>query len=194
MKQVSFTLLLCLFLLQIRGVAYAGQEIITKEDISKLLIDESKEVPEYKIIPPPAPLPPPTDDRSWAKSPYRTIIEEVAQRYHLDPQIIYATIMTESDGEEFAFRYEPHIQDASLCMGQVLINTARSLGFNGNPKELYNPSICIDLIGKYLRKLLDTYGNLTPVQLATAYNTGSPYRRPAREHIFRFKKWLDENS
>ncbi len=133
------------------------------------------------------------DTRSWTRFKYNTIIQKVASEYNLDPQVIYATIMTESEGNENAYRYEPHIRDASLCMGQILISTARSLGFKGDPQQMYEPNICIDLIGKYHRHMLDTYGELTPLQLATAYNTGSPWKRPVPGHLFRFKMWYEES-
>jgi soluble lytic murein transglycosylase-like protein len=201
-KAIIFHILfLILFLLVSRPVFAGSQnkpEEVEEKDISKITIDESREVPLFKLVPPPTPTPvskeeKPADKRSWTKSPHQKLIAETAKKYSLDPQIIYATIMTESDGREYAFRYEPKIKDASLCMGQILISTARSLGFSGNPKELYKPEICIDLIGKYHRKMLSTYGELTPIQLATAYNAGSPWKRPVPGHLYRFQKWFNES-
>lgn len=156
--------------------------------------------PELTLVPTPSPLPvnspeaEKADTRSWTKSPFVKEIAAVSRKYDLDPQIIYATIMTESEGNQYAFRYEPKIKDASLCLGQILISTARQLGFNGDPRELYKPSVCIDLIGKYHRMMLGRYGTLTPVQLAIAYNAGSPHKRPVRGHLTRFKKWLLEEA
>ena len=171
--------------------------VVNEEDVEKLKIDESITPSDDKIVPPPAPTPPiieekAEDNRSWTKFTHKKIIAEVAQKYKVDPQVIYATIMTESEGDEYAFRYEPAIKDASLCMGQILISTARRLGFTGEPKEMYKPDVCIDLIGKYHRAMLDTYGDLTPEQLARAYNTGSPYKRPVLGHLFRFRMWYNE--
>lgn len=166
---------------------------------------EEDEVPSEKLVPNPTPTPPPilsplakddefvsTDQRSWTRFKYKSIVQKVSSEYNLDPQVIYATIMTESEGDENAYRFEPHIMDASLCMGQILISTARSLGFEGDPQQMYEPNVCIDLIGKYHRRMLDAYGELTPLQLATAYNTGSPWKRPVPGHLFRFKMWYDE--
>lgn len=129
------------------------------------------------------------DTRSWTSSIYKNTIAEVAKRYSLDPQVIYATIMTESEGNMYAFRYEPYIQDASLCAGQILISTAQRLGFKGNPMDMYKPEVCLDLVGKYHRQMLDTFGDLTPVQLAIAYNTGSPWKRAVPGHVNRFRYW-----
>ena len=58
-------------------------------------------------------------DKSWVKFKYKRLIAETSERYNLDPQLIYATIMTESEGNERAYRYEPSLGEASLCMGQL---------------------------------------------------------------------------
>lgn len=135
-----------------------------------------------------------TDKRSWTRFKYKEIIATTSDKYGLDPQLIYATIMTESQGRENAYRYEPHLKQGTYCMGQILISTARRLGFTGNPEELYNPEICIDLIGRYHKKNLDHFGDLTPLQLTTAYNTGSPWKRSSPSHLARFNKWFYEES
>ena len=135
-----------------------------------------------------------TDTRTWTKFKYKDLIAETSQKYDLDPQLIYATIMTESEGNEYAYRYEPHLDEPSLCMGQILISTARSLGFRDDPVDMFEPATCIDLIGKYHRNMLDTYQNLSPQQLARAYNTGSPWKRPVYGHLSRFNMWYNEKS
>ena len=133
-----------------------------------------------------------TDTRSWAKYEYKDLIAQSAEKYSLDPQLIYATIMTESEGNEHAYRFEPRLNEASYCLGQILVSTARSLGFTGNPPELFIPEVCIDLIGKYHKENLDSYGKLSPQQLARAYNTGSPFKQARRGHLTRFNKWYYE--
>src|SRR3990167_1413503 len=55
--------------------------------------------------------------RSWIKFKYREQIAKTASKYNLDPQLIYATIMTESEGNEFAYRFELSLNEASYCMG-----------------------------------------------------------------------------
>lgn len=204
MKRAIYIFILFVFLL----VAYPEEvlagyngEIIDETEIQKFVFDPTREVLEYKIVPIPTPTPPyeevagtGKDNRSWTRSEYKKIIDNVSRKYDIDQQIIYATIMNESGGNPYAFRYEPQIKDASFCMGQILLSTARSLGFVGNPKELYKPEVCIDLIGKYHRKIIDTYGKLTPAQLAVAYNAGSPWKRPVYGHIARFQKWMNEEA
>lgn len=156
------------------------------------------------LVPNPTPInslitPTPTtliyqSNESWTKFKYHKLIAKTSLKYDLDPQLIYATIMTESEGNEMAYRYEPHLGEASLCMGQILISTARGLGFNGSPQKIYQPDICIDLIGKYYRNFLDQYEYLTPQQLARAYNSGSPWGRAVWGHISRFNSWYYEAS
>lgn len=197
MKKVIFAILAIFifsFIAEARKTPVYAEEIIEEKDVEKLVIDPAKKLPDFELVPQPTPTPPlkGEDRRSWTKSEYKDLIEKTAKKYGVDPQVIYATIMTESEGNKYAFRYEPHIKDASLGVGQVLISTARSLGFEGNPKDLYKPEVGIELIGKYLKKLIETYGELTPLQLATAYNSGSPWKTPTWGHLDRFQMWLEE--
>lgn len=150
------------------------------------------------LLPVPTPSPPaeekaPVDTRSWTKSEYSQLIAVTAAKYNLDPQLIYATIMTESRGNPNAYRFEPRLKDASLCLGQILTSTARLLGFRGEAKELYKPEVCIDLIGKYHRTMLDKHGDLSVNELAAAYNTGSPRKRPIAGYLKKFNGYLKDN-
>ena len=123
----------------------------------------------------------------WKK--YGDIIEAVAKKYDIDPQLIFATIMTESEGNPNSFRFEPHINDASYGLGQILYGTAVGLGYTGTPEEMYRPEISVDLIGKYHKSTKDTYGSLGPEQMTVVYNTGKLYGYPYPGHITRFKEW-----
>jgi hypothetical protein len=124
---------------------------------------------------------------------YGFVIKQVAGKYSLDPNLIFATIMLESGGNTYAIRYEPQINDTSYGLGQILYGTARSMGFEGTPEQLYDPEINIDLIGKYHRYNLDTYGNnLNAEQLTIAYNSGSPYNHPYPGHLNKFRNWFDK--
>ncbi len=120
---------------------------------------------------------------------YGNIINTVAKRYDIDPQLIFATIMTESEGNPNAYRYEPHINDASYGLGQILYTTAQGLGFEGKPEDIYNPEVSIDLIGRYHKQTIDTYGLLPPERMTVVYNTGKLYGYPYPGHISRFKLW-----
>ena len=142
-KNLSLFLFLFIFTL-LSPKSVSGQETETASSaleiniIPTLILDPTQNGPTEKIVPLPTPEPAKEaedenqDKRSWTRFKYKELIQKVANQYNLDPQIIYATIMTESEGDEYAYRYEPQIDDASLCMGQILISTARSLGFSGN--------------------------------------------------------------
>ena len=147
------------------------------------------------LNPVPTPVDPksiPKDTRSWTKFKYKEIIEKTSQKYNLDPQLIYATIMTESEGNEKAYRYEPRLKEASLGLGQLLVSTAKRIGLQGDPNQMYEPAISIDLIGKYYRQFLDNDKNLSPQELTQAYNTGSLKKHSHQKHLSRFNKWYYE--
>lgn len=123
---------------------------------------------------------------------YGAYVRGTAEKYEIDPKIIMATIMTESNGNTYAKRNEPRINDASYGLGQLLYGTARGLGFKGNASELYDPSKNIDMIGKYHRYNIDRYGDLSIDQIATAYNAGNPYAKAYPGHVVKFKKWYEK--
>lgn len=125
---------------------------------------------------------------------YGAIINKTALKYNVDANLIFATIMIESGGDTYAIRHEPRINDASYGLGQILYGTARGIGFTGAPSELFDPEINIDLIGKYHRRNMDAYDNLSPQQLTIAYNTGSPYKTPWPGHIAKFDKWYNRTA
>jgi len=126
---------------------------------------------------------------------YGHVIDRVAQKYNLDPKIIFATIMIESGGNTFAVRREPQINDASYGLGQILFGTAVALEFEGQPQDLFDPEVNIELVGRYHRRNLDAYGgNLTPQQLTIAYNSGSPYNTPLPGHVDKFNRWFEKAS
>lgn len=171
---------------------------IEPSEIKELTKVKAEDIASNKLLPVPTPTPQteekaPKDTRSWTKSEFSKLIAETAVKYSLDPQLIYATIMTESRGDPNAFRYEPRLKDASLCLGQILTSTARLLGFRGEAKELYKPEVCIDLIGKYHRTMLDKHGDLSVNELAAAYNTGSPRKRPIAGYLRKFNGFLKDN-
>lgn len=120
---------------------------------------------------------------------YGFIIKRNAEKYKVDTKLIFATIMLESGGNTYAVRQEPSIGDASYGLGQLLYGTARGLGFEGKPEELFDPEINIAYIAMYHSRNDTVYGGLNPVQLTTAYNTGSPYSNPLPGHLDKFNKW-----
>lgn len=123
---------------------------------------------------------------------YGHIIKRVAKKYDLDSGVIFATIMIESGGNTYAIRHEPQIGDSSYGLGQILFGTAVLLEYEGSPQQLYDPETNIELIGRYHRRNLDVYGNLSPQQLTIAYNTGNPYSTPHPGHLDKFNRWFSK--
>jgi len=133
----------------------------------------------------------------------RPLIEEVAARHDLDPNVVEAVVRVESSGFAHAYRYEPAYwrrylanhatyktmvprrAAASYGLMQVMYPTARALGFRGEPEELFLPRTalqfgCLALVDN----LAWSRGDL-PAALA-AYNGGKtkdnrtpPYRNGA---------------
>lgn len=119
------------------------------------------------------------------------IIYRMARKYNIDPNLLYATIMTESAGNRYAYRYEPRLGEASYGYGQLLESTARSLGFKGNVKQLYDPETNIELIAKYIAEAIRR-GARTPQSVATFYNTGSLRGIPTTGHVQRFMDYYNQ--
>lgn len=104
--------------------------------------------------------------------PYDQAIQAAASIWGLDTDLIGAVIWQESKGDSLAARFEPRINDTSYGLMQILLGTARSLGFAGTVPELLEPSTNIMLGAQYLRSRFDQYGDL---RLSVAsYNSGSP--------------------
>lgn len=126
----------------------------------------------------------------WSR--YGHLIRATADKYELDPNLIFATIMIESGGNTYAIRHEPRLNDASYGLGQILYSTARGIGYTGSPTGLYDPAVNIDLIGKYHKRNFDHYKKqLSPQELTVAYNTGSPYKKPHPGHLKKFNRWYN---
>lgn len=125
----------------------------------------------------------------WSR--YGSLIRTSAEKYDLEPDLIFATIMIESGGNTYAIRHEPRLHDASYGLGQLLYSTARGIGYRGTPEGLFDPAINIELIAKYHKRNFDHYTDLNPTELTVAYNTGSPYKHPTAGHLNKFDKWYN---
>ncbi|MFC1622019.1 transglycosylase SLT domain-containing protein [Patescibacteria group bacterium] len=123
---------------------------------------------------------------------YGNHIIDSSQKYDVEPELIFATIMVESVGNPKATRYEPSLGESSWGLGQLLYSTARWIGFEGTTKELVDPAVNIDLIARYHRRNLDAFGKLSAEELATAYNSGSPYRGAIYGHVDKFMNWYNK--
>ncbi len=93
---------------------------------------------------------------------YSPLIESVARRYELDPDLIHAVILAES-------AYRPHARSPKGAIGlmQLMPQTARRLGVN----DPWDPEQNIRGGAAYLRWLLDRYDGDLELAVA-AYNAG----------------------
>ncbi len=101
---------------------------------------------------------------------YRQFVLDASAKHNVEPALIAAMIVRESNWNPNAIRNEPQINDASYGLMQILCGTANDLGFAGSCDGLYNPSTNIDLGTKYVRQQLDRFGS-TELAVA-AYNCG----------------------
>ena len=89
-------------------------------------------------------------------------MRKIAAEHSLPPQLIHSVIKVESN-------YNPHAVSNKGALGlmQLIPSTARRFGVN----DVFNPVQNIEGGAKYLRYLLDLYGEYYPLALA-AYNAG----------------------
>jgi len=111
---------------------------------------------------------------------YQEYVENSAEEYALDKYLVYAVIKTESN-------FDPAVTSRADAKGmmQLMDGTAAECnnkeGFGYNlPDDLFDAEKNIRMGCSYLRRLLDTYGN---IELAVAaYNAGTG----------NVKKWLSD--
>lgn len=108
-------------------------------------------------------------------------IQRVAQSAGFPPALLAAVVDLESGGDPAAYRAEPHIDDASIGLCQLLMKTARTLGYSGAAgtpdalSGLFNPETNLMYGAKFLRDLWAKYSG-DVARVASAYNGGD---RPA---------------
>jgi len=93
--------------------------------------------------------------------PFRELVEEAARRHGLDPSLVHAVVQAESG-------YNPYATSPAGAQGlmQLMPATARALGV----RDPYDPAQNVEAGARYLRGLLDRFGD---VRLAlAAYNAG----------------------
>ena len=116
-----------------------------------------------------------TDQLRLAKLIVRNNRRFISDEYNSDMRkLIYACIMTESSGKKGVTRHEPHLDDYSYGLMQILSGTADSLGFTGEPADLLDPATNIEWGARLIVR--QRYKNLgDPVLTAIAYNAGGVY-------------------
>ena len=98
---------------------------------------------------------------SESKKKYDGLIQTVADNYGVDALLIHSIILAESNYNEFAISSK-----GAVGLMQLMPETARDYGV----KNLYNPTENIEGGVRYLKHLMNYYGNLD-LSLA-AYNAG----------------------
>lgn len=110
---------------------------------------------------------------------FDSIISQAASAWDVPASLIKAVIERESNFNARAYRSEPQIGDASRGLMQLLYHTAQALGFQGDPNDLYDPTLNIRLGTRYLRDLIQTatrYGYGVDSAIS-AYNAGFSAQR-----------------
>jgi soluble lytic murein transglycosylase-like protein len=134
---------------------------------------------------------------------YDKTVNGLAHEHGLDPALVKAVILTESDGKTAAYRFEPGFwlrymanepewvdtvpQRVSSSYGlmQVMYTTARQHGYVGEPEHLMVPDVGVRYGCRHLRFLLDNCGGDVEMALAQ-YNGGitGNTRRPFRNQLY----------
>lgn len=99
--------------------------------------------------------------------PYYVV--EAARVYSVSPTILYAICLHESLGNPRAL-VATDGGSASYGLCQVKLKTARWLGFNVTPLDLYDPELNAHVAASYLSKQLARYSNYN--KAISAYNAG----------------------
>src|SRR4051812_21340207 len=121
---------------------------------------------------------------------YRAEIESIASGMRLDPDVVEAIVLTESNGQTDGFRYEPGFFlrylkgdpkwdganprriSSSYGLMQIMYPVALEHGFNENaPEYLFIPTIGLFWGCTHLRSLLE-WSKLDLAQALAAYNGG----------------------
>ncbi len=123
---------------------------------------------------------------------YRTLIEENAEIYNIDPAFIFAIIRQES-----TFRKGVKSHAGALGLMQVIPSTARRMSKQykvplKNMKHMYQPKTNLRIGTAYLKHLKKQF-NGHPILMAAAYNAGpTQVRRWLRDHdIEEADRWIE---
>lgn len=124
-------------------------------------------------------------------------VARYAAEFRVPVAWVYAVIMTESSGRDNAYRAEPQIGDASYGLMQLLLRTARGLGYEGPPAGLFDVETNVRLGTTLLGQLRARHGDDFD-RVYSAYNSGSPTRyltnAQVATHVSRAREWLQRVS
>lgn len=132
------------------------------------------------------------------------IAKTTATQNGLDPDLIMAFCMIESNANTYALRYEDlykyllnpidfalqlsiSLQTETFCQKcswgamQIMGGVARERGFHDHLTKLVDPKISLDLSCKHFKKFLDKYKNIPDA--VSAYNQGSARKNAQGKYI-----------
>lgn len=99
-------------------------------------------------------------------------IETAAQKANVDTDLALAIAQHESDFNPRAMTYEPKYKTYSVGLFQMLLPTARAMGFHGPVKELQRPEVNIRLGIQHLSECTDRFGESVD-EIACCHNAGT---------------------
>jgi len=109
----------------------------------------------------------------WTKAqPYTNYVEKYSTEFNVPTTLIYAIINKESVFNPTSIRYEHTLKEKSFGLMQILVSTARWLGFKGDEFLLVRPDTNIHYGTKYISYQLNRYKGDVKKAIA-AYNAGS---------------------
>ena len=103
---------------------------------------------------------------------YNNIIDRVSKETNVPAYLIKAFVAVESGFNKNAVRKEPHRNDASYGLIQILKKTAENYGFKGSEKDLQDPYTNLKYGAYFIKTLMNSYSNLKDV--IASYNAGFP--------------------
>jgi soluble lytic murein transglycosylase-like protein len=130
-------------------------------------------------------------------TPYRALIERTAKDYDLDPNLVEAVVIAESNACTDAFRHEPDFYtrylkgkpeydginprriSSSYGLMQVMYTTAQQYGFGELPELLFLPDVGLKFGCLHLRRVLQQCDGNVREALAS-YNGGYGNRHKER--------------
>ena len=140
--------------------------------------------PVVEYLPPPgpeaalpeAPPPPPAAPRPLGRMRPEEVAALVNPAWGVPLDQVLAYCEVESSFNPRAYRFEPHLNEASYGLMQVLESTARDRGLIGPAQNLYEPEIGLEIGCAHVMwtfEFLQSRGAQSdPLSVALAYNAG----------------------
>lgn len=134
---------------------------------------------------------------------YYQLVETIAKKHNLNPKLVYAVCLKESDLDTYAMRFEPGWrwwlnplkwakrvvtteatervgQQMSWGLMQVMGTVARERGFDSDFPRLCRPEVGVEFGCRHLVWLMGRFQTIPEV--LSAYNTGRPNTKVGRAY------------